>query len=335
MIMAKQTLSNIKLGVFVISGLVLLVLMLYIIGKNQSLFTSNFEIKVCFKNVDGLTVGNNVRFSGIQSGTVKKIRIINDTTIEVSLLVDKSIKTNIRKNSIAYIGSEGLMGNKVVNIVPNIVPAQVVDEGDMIQARPQSDLNDALGTLYQTNDNVAVISRDLLQTMYKINNSVMLNELLNDTLLLSDLQLSLRNVKASSEHINNSAVLVHDAMTGMHQGQGVLGVLLSDKTAESDVAQALANINAASDRANRLVAKIDSIAGALEVSINNRDGLVYALLQDTAFAGRLGRSLNNVESGTAAFNEDMEALKHNFLLKGYFKKKDKLKNNKNRKNESD
>ncbi len=329
MIMAKQTLSNIKLGVFVISGLVLLVLMLYIIGKNQSFFTSNFEIKVRFKNVDGLTVGNNVRFSGIQSGTVKKIIIVNDTTIEVSMLIAKSIKDNIRKNSIAYIGSEGLMGNKVVNIIPNTIPAPGVDEGDMIQARSQPDLNDALGTLYQTNDNVAVISRDLLQTVHKINNSVLLNELLNDTLLLSDLQLSLRNVKVSSEHINNSAVLVHDAMSGMRQGKGVLGVLLTDKSAERDAARALANINAASDRANRLVTKIDSIAGALEVSINNRDGLVYALLQDTAFAGRLGRSLNNVESGTAAFNEDMEALKHNFLLRGYFKKKNKVKNNKN------
>ncbi len=328
--MAKQTISNVKLGIFVTSGLVLVVLMLYIIGKNQNLFTSNFELRIRFTNVEGLTKGNNVRFSGIQSGTVKRIDIINDTTIEVSMLINKDIRSNIRKNSIVYIGSEGLMGNKVVNIVANSVSAPVAEEGDLLQARQQAGLNDALGTHYQTNENVAVITRDLVQTMYKVNNSVMLNELLNDTLLISNLQLSLRNISASSEHINHSTGIIEQTMNGIKGGRGALGVLLVDKNAELDAAQALANINAASERANRLVTRIDSIAGILEMSINNKDGLVYALLQDTAFAGQLGRTLNNVESGTAAFNDDMEALKHNFLLRGYFRKKDKkVKNTKN------
>ena len=321
--MGKQKLSNVKLGIFVISGLVLLVLMLYMIGKNQSLFTRSFELKVRFKNVDGLTAGNNVRFSGIQSGTVKKINIIHATTLEVEMLIDNDIRSNIRKNSIAYIGSEGLMGNKVVNIIPNAVPAPVADEGDIIQARAQTDLSNALGTLYQTNDNVATISGELLQTMYRINNSVMLKGLLDDTILLSDLHSSLRNIKASSVHINNSTGIIDETMNGVKGGRGALGVLLADKKAEQDAAQTLANLNAASEWVNVLVTKIDSIAGVLEVSLNNKDGLVYALLQDTAFAGQLGRTLNNVENGTAAFSEDMEALKHNFLLRGYFKKKAK------------
>jgi phospholipid/cholesterol/gamma-HCH transport system substrate-binding protein len=321
--MAKQTLSNIKLGVFVVSGLLLLVLILYMIGKNHSLFSSNFEVKVRFRNAEGLTKGNNIRFAGIQSGTVKKIDIINDTTIEVVMLIDEDIKGNIRKNSICYIGSEGLMGNKVVNIVPNVKPADQVDEGDILLSRAQADISEALGTLYQTNDNVSELSEELLHTVRTINNSRLIRTLLEDTLLLPDLHSSLVDIRNSSSHLNNSTFMIEGTVKDMRAGRGVLGVLVANEEAEQKTKEMLNDLNEAGRDVNNLMDRVDSIATILEVSVNDREGLVYALLRDTAFAGKLARSLNNVEQGTAAFNEDMEALKHNFLLRGYFRKQEK------------
>ena len=87
--MKKNSINNIKLGIFIIAGLFILVVSLYLIGKNQHFFGSNFVLKARFHNVEGLMPGNNVRFSGIQCGTVKDIEIINDTTIEVTMLPSK------------------------------------------------------------------------------------------------------------------------------------------------------------------------------------------------------------------------------------------------------
>src|SRR6478752_6018204 len=114
--MAKQSISNVKLGIFVLSGLFILVFTLYMIGKNQNLFGNTFQLKARFDNVYGLMSGNNVRFSGIQIGTVRNVNIVNDTLIEVEMDVDEEVKKFIHKNAIASIGTEGIMGNKVVNI---------------------------------------------------------------------------------------------------------------------------------------------------------------------------------------------------------------------------
>jgi phospholipid/cholesterol/gamma-HCH transport system substrate-binding protein len=210
--------------------------------------------------------------------------------------------------------------------VPGIGPSLQVEEGDVLLTRAQADLSKEIGTLTQTNDNVAMISQELLQTIHKINNSPLIWSVLDDTLLLTDLHLSLGNIKASSQHINNSAALVETAMKDVRAGEGALGLLLTDKDAELKVSGILTDVNEASRRVNGLIARLDSIAATLEMSINNKGGLAYVLLNDTALAGRLGRSLDNVENGTAAFNEDMEALKHNFLTRGYFRKKDKKTN---------
>lgn len=117
--MTNQEGNNIKLGVFVMTGLLALILAFYLIGKNHNLFGSDFKIRIRFSNLNGLTEGNNVLFSGIQAGTVKTIHMMNDTTIEVTVLVDNKIRSYIRKNAVATIGTEGLMGNKIVNILPS------------------------------------------------------------------------------------------------------------------------------------------------------------------------------------------------------------------------
>src|SRR5688572_4506543 len=142
--MANKTVNTIKLGAFVLSGLLFLILMLYMIGKNRNLFGPSFIVKAQFENVQGLVPGNNVRFSGIQIGTVKKINIINDTVIEVVMLVDDEMQQIIRNNAIVTIGSDGLMGNKVINISPAGSPAPFVTKGEILSSRKALNTEDML-----------------------------------------------------------------------------------------------------------------------------------------------------------------------------------------------
>src|SRR4051812_30930615 len=114
--MTKELVRNIRLGSFVMAGLLLLIGALYMVGSKRNLFTSTIKVNVTFRNVNGLVIGNNVRFSGIDVGTVSQIEILSDTIIHVELVIDKNVAKFISSSSIASVGTDGLMGNKLVNI---------------------------------------------------------------------------------------------------------------------------------------------------------------------------------------------------------------------------
>src|SRR4051812_28244697 len=114
--MEKETGYRIRLGIFVSIGVALLIVTIYVIGKKQNLFGTTFKVSGIFHNVSGLQVGSNVRFSGISIGTVENIEIITDSTVRVDMILEEKTRKFIKKDAKASIGSEGLMGNKIVNI---------------------------------------------------------------------------------------------------------------------------------------------------------------------------------------------------------------------------
>jgi len=201
--MTKQGINNVKLGAFVLGGLLFLVLLLYMIGKNRNLFGATYELKARFENVQGLVAGNNVRFSGIEAGTVKRINILNDTVIEVTMIIKKKMLSIIRKNAIVSIGTDGLVGNKVVNIVPARQLAALAEEGDVLVSKKSLDTDEMLETLSKTNNDIAVIASSLKTTVQRINNSSALWELLNDNSLPQDIKISVANIRSATGKAGN------------------------------------------------------------------------------------------------------------------------------------
>lgn len=323
--MKKNVLNDIRLGIFIISGLLILVVSLYLIGRNRNFFGSNFMLKARFGDVSGLMPGNNVRFSGIQCGTVEDIEIVNDTTIEVRILINRKTSRYIRSNARAAIGTEGLMGNKVINITPGTTDAPPMADGGMLHTGADKGLDDMMGALSATGDNALVISSDLKEVARRINNSPMLRDLLADTLIADDLRRSLQNFKEASGSIERAAVSVNEMVGEVQKGHGAAGVLLTDPKAAADVALAIANIRTASERADGLLANLDSLVKDLRADMDRGRGTAYLLLKDSLTARSVRNSLENIEKGTEAFGEDMEALKHNFLLRGYFRKQERRK----------
>src|SRR5688572_3728889 len=109
--MKKQQITNFRLGLLVVTATILLIVALYIIGNNKNLFGSSFTLHTTFENVNGLQKGNNVRYAGINVGTVEEIYLKNDTTINITLTINTDFLGLILNNSIATIGTDGLMGN--------------------------------------------------------------------------------------------------------------------------------------------------------------------------------------------------------------------------------
>lgn len=323
--MQKQTVDSIKLGFFVLLGLSLLILALYILGKNKSLFGNSFELKAHFRAVNGLVSGNNVRYSGIEVGGVKDIVFVNDTVIEVTMNIDKKMKNIIRANAIAGLGTDGLIGNRVVNIAPGRGEAPFANDGDLLPSKDEINTDEMLQTLRRTNDNVAVITEELRNTIHRINTSAQLTELLDDRSLSANLKASLVHLHEATE---KASALMTDATSTLalaSKGKGTLATLLTDTTLSLEIQQAVQKIKQVEESAERLANDLNQVVASVDKDYNTGQGTVNTLMKDSLMAAQLRNTIGNVEKGTEAFNQNMEALKHNFLFKRYFKKLEKEK----------
>lgn len=321
--MATQTNSNTKLGLLVLSGLFLFILTLYIIGKNQNLFGSSYRLKARFTEVNGLMKGNNIRFSGIQAGTVKSIRIIDDTTIEVVMLISNDLKPYIHTNAAASIGTEGLIGNKVINITPGKGIASIAEDGDMLKTHRLVNTEDMLQTLSKTNDNVATISEELKRTVQRINTSAALWRLLNDSSLPANTRSALAHIRQASANADRLTGDLQGLISDVRKGKGAAGQLLADTAFSNKLTATLDNLRIAGTQANAAAEGLNATIKDVHENLTNGKGTVTALLKDTVLLNRVNISLENIQKGTDAFSQDMEALKHNFFLRGYFRKLDK------------
>jgi phospholipid/cholesterol/gamma-HCH transport system substrate-binding protein len=329
MYMAEGTTNNIKLGFFVLAGLAVLIVALYVIGKSQNLFGSNVELRARFRNVSGLMSGSNVLFSGIQIGTVNKIRIIDDTTIEVGFLVDKEMLSYIHQNAQVSIGTEGLMGNKLINILPVNASSPAVGEGDLLAASQAANTDEMLQTLDKTNNNIADISEDLKSSVHRLRESKALWGILNDPTLAINMKASLENISRASANANAVTQDIYVMISDVKNGKGSVGALLRDTAFSAGLEEALAKIKTVGDKAAGLGDQLDQMIVAIKGDIDHGPGTVHALLKDSSLAMKLNASMDNVQRGTESFSQDMEALKHNFLIRGYFRNQDKQKKKNN------
>jgi phospholipid/cholesterol/gamma-HCH transport system substrate-binding protein len=323
--MAKNTVNTIKLGAFVLAGLLFLVLLLYMIGKNKNLFGPSFILKTRFQHVQGLVPGNNVRFAGIEIGTVKRINIISDTVIEVVMAVEDKMKKVIRRNAIVSIGSDGLMGNKVINISPVRQPAPLVAKGEVLESYKPVSTDDMLQTLSATNQDVALIAAQLKVAVQRINNSTALWTILNDETLPKNLRTSVSNVQLATARAALMANDLESIISGVKNGKGSVGAVLTDTAFAKNLNDAIIKIKGVGDRADELVVALNSVIADVQQDVSNGKGTVNALLKDSSMVTKISTSLDNIQKGTDAFSQNMEALKHNFLFRGYFRKQEKQK----------
>jgi phospholipid/cholesterol/gamma-HCH transport system substrate-binding protein len=222
--MENKTKNKIKLGAFVFAGIVIFTLLIYYIGQKQWLFTPTIRVSAYFNDVTGLQIGNKVRFTGYNVGSVDDIAIVSDTAARVEMIITKKATKFIKKDAIAIIGSEGLMGSKVINIGPGTKENRNIRDYDILKTQAPPSIDDILAQVEVTSQNASSITEDLADITSRIRN-----------------------------------------------GQGVIG----------------------------------------------------KLLVDSAYAEEIGKTISNVEKSTKGIKEIVPAVKHNFLLRGYYKKQQK------------
>ena len=159
--MKKDSINKIKLGIFVALGIAIFAAGIFFIGETRKLFSTTFRVSALFIDVNGLQVGNNVRFAGINVGSIEGIQIISDSSVKVDLIIDESTRKFIKKDSKATIGSEGMMGNKLIVITPGSVDSPIVENNDRIGTIIPVNFDEMIGALKVTGDNAAKITGDI------------------------------------------------------------------------------------------------------------------------------------------------------------------------------
>jgi len=194
--MEKKTGNQIKLGVFVSTTMLLFIVGIYFIGQRQKLFSNTFHVSGVFTDISGLQIGNNVRFSGINVGIIENIEQISDSTVRVDMQIVEQTRKFIKKNAVAIIGSDGLMGSKIIVIVPGTFDQLQLDDDDVIPTARQVNMDEIMLKLKTTSDNAAHITSDLAAIMTNIRKGKgTIGMLLMDSIFADNLDAALVNVK--------------------------------------------------------------------------------------------------------------------------------------------
>ncbi|GAA4322515.1 hypothetical protein GCM10023115_50620 [Pontixanthobacter gangjinensis] len=315
--MEKSTSEKIKLGVFVVIGMLILITALYFIGNRQHLFTRNMKVYAEFENVNGLQIGNNVRYSGINVGNVSRIEMIGDARIVVQMMVEESTGSFIKKDAIASIGSDGLVGSMVVNILPGQEDLAAIKPGDTIETYSRIGADDMLSTLNVTNENAALLTSDLLKITDKILEAKgTLGVLVSDTTLASDIKLTLTNLKETSEQTSRAMKKINRELSKINMQESVAGTLLNDTVSRNRVENLIRNLDSTSNQIKEITKSVDAMVS----EIRDGQGALNYLTQDQELVKNIDTTMINIKESSLKLNENMEALRHNWLFRGYFRR---------------
>lgn len=319
--MEKTSSQKIQLGIFVIIGTLVFLAAIYFIGNKQNMFGNTSHLKAVFANVNGLQPGNNVRYAGIDIGTVTEIEMINDSTININMLIDNKIMYHIQKNAIATISSDGLVGNMIINIIPGKGEAPKVISGDTIESYSRIGTDAMLETLNVTNENAAMLTADLLTITQEITQGKgTIGLLIRDTVMAQDLKTTMRYLKQTSKGTAESVTNLNNLITELNRKDNVIGTL-KDTIVANRMKKIIINLEKSSVEINKVVTNLN----ATVVNVKEGKGALNYLSNDPKLVKQIDSTMTNLNKASIKLNEDLEALKHNFLFRGYFKKQEKEK----------
>ena len=333
--MANNKGKMIRLGVFVTLGVALFTFSVYYLGKSQNLFGNTFTIYSDFKNVNGLQPGNNVRFSGINVGSVQQIDILNDSTLRVKMNLQKRVKEYIKKDAIASIGTDGLVGSALVNINPGPGKLPPVEDNDVVQTYSKLETDEMLQSLGTTSENIALLSLNLLEVAEKFNTGEgLFGVLLNDERLVRDVERSIQNIKNTSNNLDLMSAQLNESISKTQDGEGLLGFLLTDSTLAPQVENIVTRVDTVIKNQaepifadlKKSVEEINAFSSELKQvveDINSGKGTVGTFLKDEATDQQIQDILYNLNESSIKLNENLLALRSNWFFRRYFKKKAK------------
>jgi phospholipid/cholesterol/gamma-HCH transport system substrate-binding protein len=228
--------QKIKIGLFALVGLAVLLAAIYLIGQRRSLFTSTFNVYGKFHNVNGLVIGNNVRFAGINVGVVDDISILNDSTVKVTLTLNNSVKKFIKRDSKMSIGTDGLMGDKLVVIAPGTTPnSEEIKEGGELSTVNPLQVDKLMNKLTKIADNAGTLIQNLTEISEKVNSGHgSLGRLINNDKMAKDLDATVKSAQKTITTVHKTSSTLNEDLKAAQHNFLLKGFFKKKKKAQQD-----------------------------------------------------------------------------------------------------
>lgn len=317
---ASENKRSVIVGIFIFIGIIIFIAGVLTLGGKQKRFVSSITLKAIFNNVNGITAGNNVFFSGVKIGTVSKVNFYGNAQVEVTLHIEQSAQQYIHKNALAKLSSEGFIGNKMIEILGGSTQTPVVEDGDRLDIAAALAPEDIMKTLQENNKNILAITGDFRQVSAQmVKGKGALGAVLTDSVMadrLRQMTVNLENASATTARVTSAV----SQYTSKLNNKGTLATeLLTDTVVFSNLKLAVKNLQQTAASAAEMTSNLKNTSNKL----NSDKNAVGVLLNDEQTGTSLKNTVNNLESSTKKLDENMEALQHNFLLRGFFRKRDK------------
>jgi phospholipid/cholesterol/gamma-HCH transport system substrate-binding protein len=321
--MSGETVKNLRLGIFVTVGTLLFVATLYIIGLRKNVFGPTLKITAKFKNVNGLMEGNNVRFGGVDVGTIDQVIIASDSDIRVDMRINHRAQQHLRKNYIAAIGTDGLMGNRLVNIVASEGTAPIISNGDILESINPMETEEMLRAFNATGKNMKTITDNLsaITSKLKENNSVW--DLLGSKVIAGNIESAITNFKNTGKNAEAFSRNIEQLSESISSKNNLLSVLT-----EPSHKQTAENILRNLENSSTQITLLTENMGEISRKINSGKGPAAALLNDSVLTKKISESISNLKESSVKLDENLEALQHSVFLRSFFKEKEKKKTRK-------
>ncbi len=310
----------ITVGIFLFIGILIFLLGVFTLGGQRKTFVKSFKLEVVFDDIQGLKVGNNVWFSGVKVGIIKKIEFFGTSQVKVTLNVEEEAHKYIHKDAKASISSDGLIGSKIVVIDGGSPKFPFIEDGDLIAVNKTLSTDDIMKTLQVNNKNLNDITKDF---KFIANNLVegkgTMGALLTDQQIADDFKSIVRNLEATTASTNRMALQLNTFSSKLNTKGGLADELLTDTVIFASLKSSITELQKTAASTAKMTENLDHASGQLTKS----DNAVGILLNDPKTAGQVKGLINNLETSSKKLDENMEALQHNFLLRGFFKKKAK------------
>lgn len=311
-------------GIFTILGIAIFALMILTLGSQRKTFTKSITIKSFFTNVNGLQKGNNIWYTGVKVGTIRNVEMQENGQVEVEMFIDESAKRFIHKDARAKLSSDGLIGNKIVEIYGGNTQSATIEDGDVLKTDTLFSTDQLMNTLSQNNDNLLGITANLKSITDQIaQGKGSIGKLLSDETLTDQINLLAKSLNHSAQNLEKITAAVNEFAGKLNQKGTLADNLVSDTTIFNTLKGITARLKTVTDSSQNFVNSLNVTGRTLKEGIQNPNSPIGMLTVDQQASKQIRQTLSNLQSASQKLDEDMEALQHNFLLRGYFKKKAK------------
>ena len=307
-------------GLFIALGLILFIVGVLTFGSQQKSFSNGVHIKAVFTDVNGLMKGNNVWFSGVKVGTVSSIKFAGVSEVVVSMNIDKTAKQYIHQNAGVRVSAEGFIGNKIVVIEGGSPNAPAIEDGDELHAEALLSTDDIMKTLQKNNVNLLSITTDFKQLSRQIvQGKGTVGELMADSVLAMRFRTIVQNLQNTTVSTARMAGQLNLYTAKLNRKGTLANDLATDTVTYHHFQDAVKQLQDATAKASTFTDNLNRASSKL----NSTDNALGLLLNDRKSAAQVQSTLNYLQQSSVKLNDDLEAVQHNFLLKGFFKKRDK------------